>query len=71
MNHAFNYFRCSLQHECANFDKSNYWISASEGVQQCPSMTILPSEISVDKENQVGQMTIVLSLGVCVCGAQS
>ncbi|KAJ6668313.1 hypothetical protein lerEdw1_015690 [Lerista edwardsae] len=44
--------RCSLQHECANSDKSNYWISASEGVQQCPSMTILPSEISIDKENQ-------------------
>ncbi|XP_053151779.1 plexin-D1 isoform X2 [Hemicordylus capensis] len=44
--------RCSLQHECAHSDESNFWISASEGVQQCPSMTILPSEISIDKENQ-------------------
>ncbi|KFR14987.1 Plexin-D1, partial [Opisthocomus hoazin] len=43
--------RCSLQHECANFTGANFWASASEGVQQCPSMTILEPEISVDKEN--------------------
>ncbi|XP_062441465.1 plexin-D1 [Rhea pennata] len=43
--------RCSLQHECANFTEANFWASASEGVQQCPSMTILESEINIDKEN--------------------
>ncbi|XP_042307160.1 plexin-D1 isoform X2 [Sceloporus undulatus] len=43
--------RCSLQHECANSDEPYYWISASEGVQQCPSMTIIPSEINIEKEN--------------------
>ncbi|KFV70049.1 Plexin-D1, partial [Dryobates pubescens] len=43
--------RCSLQHECANFTGANFWASASEGVQQCPSMTILEPEINIDKEN--------------------
>ncbi|XP_010220637.1 PREDICTED: plexin-D1, partial [Tinamus guttatus] len=45
--------RCSLQHECANFTEANFWASASGGVQQCPSMTILEPEINVDKENPV------------------
>uniref|UniRef100_A0ACB8EHI0 Plexin-D1 n=1 Tax=Sphaerodactylus townsendi TaxID=933632 RepID=A0ACB8EHI0_9SAUR len=44
--------RCSVQHECANFVEPNFWISASEGVRQCPSMTIIPSEINIDEENQ-------------------
>uniref|UniRef100_A0A663EVD3 Plexin-D1 n=1 Tax=Aquila chrysaetos chrysaetos TaxID=223781 RepID=A0A663EVD3_AQUCH len=43
--------RCSLQHECTNFTGANFWASASEGVQQCPSMTILEPEINIDKEN--------------------
>ncbi|NWQ88648.1 PLXD1 protein, partial [Burhinus bistriatus] len=43
--------RCSLQHECTNFTGANFWTSASEGVQQCPSMTILEPEINIDKEN--------------------
>uniref|UniRef100_A0A803U0W3 Plexin D1 n=1 Tax=Anolis carolinensis TaxID=28377 RepID=A0A803U0W3_ANOCA len=43
--------RCSLQHECANSDEPYYWISTSGGVQQCPSMTIIPSEINMEKEN--------------------
>ncbi|NXR08939.1 PLXD1 protein, partial [Semnornis frantzii] len=43
--------RCSLQHECTNFTGANFWVSASEGVQQCPSMTILEPEINIDKEN--------------------
>ncbi|NWY51398.1 PLXD1 protein, partial [Chionis minor] len=43
--------RCSLQHECMNFTGANFWASASEGVQQCPSMTILEPEINIDKEN--------------------
>ncbi|XP_019475530.1 LOW QUALITY PROTEIN: plexin-D1, partial [Meleagris gallopavo] len=45
--------RCSLQHECMNFTEANFWASASEGVQQCPSMTILEPEINIDKENPV------------------
>ncbi|XP_060095626.1 plexin-D1 [Heteronotia binoei] len=44
--------RCSVQYECANFVEPNFWISASEGVNQCPSMTIIPSEINIDEENQ-------------------
>uniref|UniRef100_A0ABM5FJL6 Plexin-D1 n=1 Tax=Pogona vitticeps TaxID=103695 RepID=A0ABM5FJL6_9SAUR len=44
--------RCSLQHECANSDEPYYWISANEGVQQCPSMTIITSEINIDRENE-------------------
>ncbi|XP_072732254.1 plexin-D1 [Ciconia boyciana] len=43
--------RCSLQHECTNFTGANFWASASEGVQQCPSMTILEPEINIDKDN--------------------
>uniref|UniRef100_A0A8C9LAF9 Plexin D1 n=1 Tax=Pavo cristatus TaxID=9049 RepID=A0A8C9LAF9_PAVCR len=45
--------RCSLQHECMNFTEANFWASTSEGVQQCPSMTILEPEINIDKENPV------------------
>uniref|UniRef100_A0A8C3XIM2 Plexin D1 n=1 Tax=Chelydra serpentina TaxID=8475 RepID=A0A8C3XIM2_CHESE len=44
--------RCSLQHECVNSTEPNFWTSASEGVQQCPSMTILPSEINIDSDNK-------------------
>ncbi|XP_054831796.1 plexin-D1 [Eublepharis macularius] len=44
--------RCSMQYECANFLEPNFWISTSEGVHQCPSMTIIPSEINIDEENQ-------------------
>uniref|UniRef100_F7GEJ6 Plexin-D1 n=1 Tax=Ornithorhynchus anatinus TaxID=9258 RepID=F7GEJ6_ORNAN len=42
--------RCSLQHECANSSELHFWTSASEGVQRCPSMSILPSEINIDQE---------------------
>ncbi|PKK21021.1 plexin D1 [Columba livia] len=45
--------RCSLQHECSNFTGANFWASVSEGVQQCPSMTILEPEINIDKENPI------------------
>uniref|UniRef100_A0A452I8Q2 Sema domain-containing protein n=1 Tax=Gopherus agassizii TaxID=38772 RepID=A0A452I8Q2_9SAUR len=44
--------RCSLQHECVNSTEPNFWTSASEGVQQCPSMTIMPSEINIDNDNK-------------------
>uniref|UniRef100_A0A8V5HEZ3 Plexin-D1 n=1 Tax=Melopsittacus undulatus TaxID=13146 RepID=A0A8V5HEZ3_MELUD len=45
--------RCSLQHECTNFTGASFWVSTSEGVQQCPAMTILEPEINIDKENPV------------------
>ncbi|KAM3848606.1 plexin-D1 [Vipera latastei] len=44
--------RCSLQHECAHSEESYFWISANEGVQQCPSMTTMPSEINIENENK-------------------
>ncbi|KAG8128067.1 hypothetical protein E2320_014942, partial [Naja naja] len=44
--------RCSLQHECAHSEESYFWISANEGVQQCPSMTTMPSEINIETENE-------------------
>ncbi|XP_039336724.1 plexin-D1 [Mauremys reevesii] len=44
--------RCSLQHECVNSTEPNFWTSASEGVQQCPSMTIMPSEINIDNDSK-------------------
>ncbi|XP_025019211.1 plexin-D1 [Python bivittatus] len=44
--------RCSLQHECAHSEESYFWISANEGVQQCPSMTTIPSEINIENENE-------------------
>uniref|UniRef100_A0A8D2J9R8 Plexin-D1 n=1 Tax=Varanus komodoensis TaxID=61221 RepID=A0A8D2J9R8_VARKO len=44
--------RCSLRHECAKSEEPYFWISVSKGVQQCPSMTIMPSEINIEKENK-------------------
>uniref|UniRef100_A0A8D0HJ08 Plexin-D1 n=1 Tax=Sphenodon punctatus TaxID=8508 RepID=A0A8D0HJ08_SPHPU len=44
--------RCSLQHDCVNSTEPNFWTSASEGVDRCPSMTIMTSEINIDNENQ-------------------
>ncbi|XP_075794852.1 plexin-D1 [Pelodiscus sinensis] len=50
--------RCSLEHECVNSTQPNFWTSASEGVQQCPSMTVLPSEINIDADNKAIIMQI-------------
>ncbi|XP_067400455.1 plexin-D1 isoform X2 [Emydura macquarii macquarii] len=44
--------RCSLQHDCVNSTEPNFWTSASEGEQQCPSMIIMPSEIKIDAVSQ-------------------
>ncbi|XDV48245.1 hypothetical protein PO909_017694 [Leuciscus waleckii] len=38
--------RCSVQKNCSSGTLSRSWISSADGVQQCPSMTITPSEIS-------------------------
>lgn len=76
-------FRCSLQHECTSFTGANFWVSVSEGVQQCPSMTILEPEINIDKENPVRLMPIpnqspaasveplpALRAGNCLCSSR-
>uniref|UniRef100_A0A673J331 Sema domain-containing protein n=1 Tax=Sinocyclocheilus rhinocerous TaxID=307959 RepID=A0A673J331_9TELE len=38
--------RCSVQKNCSSGTLGRSWISTGDGVQQCPSMTITPSEIS-------------------------
>uniref|UniRef100_A0A673H8U9 Plexin-D1-like n=1 Tax=Sinocyclocheilus rhinocerous TaxID=307959 RepID=A0A673H8U9_9TELE len=38
--------RCSVQKDCSSGTLGRSWISTGDGVQQCPSMTITPSEIS-------------------------
>uniref|UniRef100_A0A672Q2P4 Plexin D1 n=1 Tax=Sinocyclocheilus grahami TaxID=75366 RepID=A0A672Q2P4_SINGR len=38
--------RCSVQKGCSSGTLGRSWISTGDGVQQCPSMTITPSEIS-------------------------
>ncbi|XP_048462206.1 plexin-D1 [Rhincodon typus] len=46
--------RCSLQQDCVNSTEPLFWTSLSSGVQQCPSMNIVPSEIdaaSVAQQN--------------------
>ncbi|XP_053576743.1 plexin-D1 [Bombina bombina] len=45
--------RCSLKQECHNSMISGYWTSINVGgVQQCPSMTIIPSQIDIDSETK-------------------
>ncbi|MGH0179408.1 UNVERIFIED_CONTAM: hypothetical protein FKN15_001431 [Acipenser sinensis] len=39
--------RCSLQSECTDWKQPHFWISLSEGIDMCPSMTITPSEINL------------------------
>ncbi|XP_050973700.1 plexin-D1 [Labeo rohita] len=38
--------RCSVQKDCSSGTLGRSWIGAGDGVQQCPTMTITPSEIS-------------------------
>uniref|UniRef100_A0A9J8AAZ2 Plexin D1 n=1 Tax=Cyprinus carpio carpio TaxID=630221 RepID=A0A9J8AAZ2_CYPCA len=38
--------RCSVQKDCSSGTQGRSWISTGDSVQQCPSMTITPSEIS-------------------------
>uniref|UniRef100_A0A3Q0RM74 Plexin D1 n=1 Tax=Amphilophus citrinellus TaxID=61819 RepID=A0A3Q0RM74_AMPCI len=39
--------RCTIQKECTKGLLARSWISMGEGPQQCPSMTLTPSEISI------------------------
>ncbi|XP_078066264.1 plexin-D1 [Mustelus asterias] len=45
--------RCSLQQECVNSSKSLFWTTLSSGIQLCPSMNIVPSEIHVASKAQL------------------
>ncbi|KAM4651060.1 plexin-D1 isoform 2-T2 [Discoglossus pictus] len=43
--------RCSLEQECNNSRDPGYWTSPSlGGVQQCPALLIMPSEIDISTE---------------------
>ncbi|XP_030588633.1 plexin-D1 [Archocentrus centrarchus] len=42
--------RCTIQKECAKGLLARSWISMGEGPQQCPSMTLTPSEISISAD---------------------
>ncbi|XP_038578173.1 plexin-D1 [Micropterus salmoides] len=42
--------RCTIQKECAQGLLARSWIRIGEGLQQCPSMTLTPSEISVSAD---------------------
>ncbi|XP_049437468.1 plexin-D1 [Epinephelus fuscoguttatus] len=39
--------RCTIQKECAQGLLARSWISMGEGPQQCPTITLTPSEISI------------------------
>uniref|UniRef100_A0A8C6TKM0 Plexin D1 n=1 Tax=Neogobius melanostomus TaxID=47308 RepID=A0A8C6TKM0_9GOBI len=46
--------RCSLQEDCSLGVSPRSWISLGEGPQQCPSMTLTPSDISISADIKVG-----------------
>ncbi|XP_069499546.1 plexin-D1 [Ambystoma mexicanum] len=50
--------RCSLQQDCRNSSEPMHWTSISEGQQRCPYLTIIPAEISIDKEKPLIFMNI-------------
>ncbi|XP_030061909.1 plexin-D1 [Microcaecilia unicolor] len=43
--------RCCVQQDCLHSSEPLYWTSASEGMNNCPNMTIMPSKINIDSEN--------------------
>ncbi|CAG6021626.1 unnamed protein product [Menidia menidia] len=45
--------RCTIQKECARGLLARSWISLGEGPQQCPSITLTPSEISISADIKV------------------
>uniref|UniRef100_A0A8C1BUE7 Plexin D1 n=1 Tax=Cyprinus carpio carpio TaxID=630221 RepID=A0A8C1BUE7_CYPCA len=63
--------RCSVQKDCSSGTQGRSWISTGDSVQQCPSMTITPSEISRSAHMRV-QHTHTHSYmwwtGRCYCG---
>nr|XP_057908610.1 plexin-D1 [Doryrhamphus excisus] len=42
--------RCTIQKECSHGLLARSWITMGEGPQQCPSMTLTPSEISISAD---------------------
>lgn len=55
-------FRCSIQNECARGLMPRSWISIGQGPQQCPSITLTPSEISISAKIEVRFSLITLLL---------
>ncbi|RXM97633.1 Plexin-D1 [Acipenser ruthenus] len=53
--------RCSLQRECTDWKQPHFWISLSEGIDMCPSMTITPSEINLASNFKVPVVGILIN----------
>nr|XP_055023424.1 plexin-D1 [Misgurnus anguillicaudatus] len=53
--------RCSIQKDCFSGSLARSWISIGDGVHQCPSMTITPSEISLS--------TNITDVGILINGS--
>ncbi|XP_059358937.1 plexin-D1 isoform X2 [Carassius carassius] len=51
--------RCTVQKNCSSGTLGRSWISTGDGVQQCPSMTITPSEIS--RSTHTGDVGILIN----------
>uniref|UniRef100_A0A8C1BVP1 Plexin D1 n=1 Tax=Cyprinus carpio carpio TaxID=630221 RepID=A0A8C1BVP1_CYPCA len=52
--------RCSVQKDCSSGTQGRSWISTGDSVQQCPSMTITPSEISRSAHMRCGIICLCL-----------
>ena len=51
-------YRCTVQKECVPRPLVRSWISMGEGPQQCPSMTLTPSEISLSADIKVSSSAL-------------
>uniref|UniRef100_A0A8C2J142 Plexin D1 n=1 Tax=Cyprinus carpio TaxID=7962 RepID=A0A8C2J142_CYPCA len=61
--------RCSVQKDCSSGTQGRSWISTGDSVQQCPSMTITPSEISRSAHMRVQHTHTLLHVSgiICLC----
>uniref|UniRef100_A0A8C1QF55 Plexin D1 n=1 Tax=Cyprinus carpio TaxID=7962 RepID=A0A8C1QF55_CYPCA len=61
--------RCSVQKDCSSGTQGRSWISTGDSVQQCPSMTITPSEISRSAHMRVQHTHTLLHVCgiICLC----
>ncbi|CAI9623853.1 unnamed protein product, partial [Staurois parvus] len=50
--------RCSMQQECSNSEDGVFWTSPRGGVQQCPTVKIIPDKIDFSSET----LTILLHI---------
>uniref|UniRef100_A0A9J8A0D1 Plexin D1 n=1 Tax=Cyprinus carpio carpio TaxID=630221 RepID=A0A9J8A0D1_CYPCA len=61
--------RCSVQKDCSSRTVGRSWISTGDGVQQCPSMTITPSEISRSAHMRTVPQACSVLMRSCACVA--